>query len=279
MSMGFEPKKVTNITRDIPLAMWDKSPMASQRLIEVMKARAESLGLDMKAVADRADLGETAFRDILKGRSKNPRSDTLEKIATKGLNWTLAEMLAAAEANKDDIADVRPNGDAPRTGDGRSSARSEVDLARPVWGERLHRGLNERPDLPVYASARAGDDGMVITFDPVDWTLRPDELLRAKRAFGFVVSGDSMEPRIEQGDTVFIHPTLAPRRGDDVLLTAIDLFKETGELTGETRALVKRLVKIEPKAWVVKQYNPLREYRLARDEWQHTYKIVSIKRG
>lgn len=57
--------------------------------------RMAQLGTNAKAVARTARLGETAIYDIIKGKSKSPRTDTLQKIAS-ALNTT-PEWLATGE--------------------------------------------------------------------------------------------------------------------------------------------------------------------------------------
>ena len=166
------------------------------------------------------------------------------------------------------IAKIGPTADHHSVTNGFEETRpaSNADMSRIVPGAEL-RG---RRDVPVYASAQGGDDGMVISNDPIDWVVRPDALLHAKDGFGVYCIGDSMSPAIEQGFLVVVHPGLPPARDDYVLLTA------TREIGNETAALVKRLVKIEPQHWVVRQYNPSREFRLARKEWQAIFKVIAI---
>lgn len=54
-------------------------------------------GLTQKGLALKAGLGETAIRDILKGRSRHPRHDTIQKIAD-ALNCSAAELLGEGQA-------------------------------------------------------------------------------------------------------------------------------------------------------------------------------------
>lgn len=85
--------------------------------------RMEAAGQNQKSLARAAQLNETAIRDILKGRSKNPRVDTLKAIATvldctvndligdaelRGENQRLREQLATVEAQLSAIKTARP---------------------------------------------------------------------------------------------------------------------------------------------------------------------------
>jgi phage repressor protein C with HTH and peptisase S24 domain len=122
-------------------------------------------------------------------------------------------------------------------------------------------------DLPVYASAEGGPSGMMVTYDPVDWLVRPEDLQNVRNAFAVYVIGESMEPRYEQGDMILVHPTRPPKRGDDVLLLS-------EQEDGAFAALIKRLVTWDNNAWTVRQYNPAKEYDLPRKEWQRAQVVM-----
>ena len=85
--------------------------------------RMEAAGQNQKSLARAAQLNETAIRDILKGRSKNPRIDTLKAIATvlectvndligdielRGENQRLRERVASVEVELSAIKTARP---------------------------------------------------------------------------------------------------------------------------------------------------------------------------
>lgn len=124
-----------------------------------------------------------------------------------------------------------------------------------------------RADLPVYASAEGGPSGMVVTTDPVDWVVRPEQLMNVRDAFAVYVIGSSMEPRYEQGDMILVHPSRPVARDTDVLL--LSPMED-----GARAALVKRLTGWTDSHWSVRQYNPPRDYDLARSEWQRAHAIV-----
>lgn len=63
------------------------SPVAKQ-----IERRMKALNLNPKSLSQKASLNDTAVRDIIEGRSKNPRHDTLQKIA-KALGCTVADLM------------------------------------------------------------------------------------------------------------------------------------------------------------------------------------------
>lgn len=75
----------------------DKITMLVVRNIEAAMARK---GLTPAEVQRRADMGQTGLYDILKGKSRSPRIDTLEKLATRGLGVPVASLLM--EPSEDD---------------------------------------------------------------------------------------------------------------------------------------------------------------------------------
>src|SRR5215470_5862784 len=74
-----------------------------------------------------------------------------------------------------------------------------------------------RQDMPVWAAVQGGEDGaMLITASPIDWIARPREL-GVVDAFAVFLIGDSMHPRYDHGDQLYIHPHRPPQSGDDCL--------------------------------------------------------------
>jgi SOS-response transcriptional repressor LexA len=125
----------------------------------------------------------------------------------------------------------------------------------------------ERSDLPVYASAEGGGGSIIVTNEPIDFVRRPEPLLSVRDGYGCYVIGDSMSPAFEQGDLLLVHPGRPVRQGDDCVFV-----RDQGD--GTQQALVKRLLRIAPEKWRVRQYNPSRDFDLDRSQWQKAQLIV-----
>lgn len=108
---------------------------------------------------------------------------------------------------------------------------------------------------------------MVITFDPIAFTLRPAPLIGVKGGYGMYVVGESMFPAFEPGDTVLVNPHLPPSPGRDAVF-----FQSDGH--GQTTATVKRLIKITSSEWKVQQWNPSKEFSLDRGLWTQCQVII-----
>ena len=124
-----------------------------------------------------------------------------------------------------------------------------------------------RQDLPVWAAAQGGDDGaMLITTEPIDWIVRPREL-QVRDAFAVFLLGNSMSPRYDHGDQLYVHPHRPPAGGDDCLF-----IRQVDDAS--FYALAKTLVRAAPDKWRVRQFNPAREFDLDRATWTKAWKIV-----
>jgi SOS-response transcriptional repressor LexA len=125
----------------------------------------------------------------------------------------------------------------------------------------------DRAELPVYASAEGGGGAIVITNEPIDFVRRPEPLLSVRDGYGCYVIGDSMSPAYEQGDLLLVHPGRPVRPGDDCVFV-----RDQGD--GGLQALVKRLLRISPERWRVRQFNPAKDFDLDRGQWQKAQLIV-----
>ena len=144
------------------------------------------------------------------------------------------------------------------------SPRSNVaGLRSAAFGDR---------DLPVFASAQAGPDGMQVSYEPIEWIERPSPLAGVPNAFAMYVVNDSMEPRYRQGDLLLIHPQRPIRRGQDVLV----IKRAAGD---QHDALVKELVGLDAQRVKLRQLNPDRVFALDRRDVSGLHLVVGVYYG
>lgn len=130
-----------------------------------------------------------------------------------------------------------------------------------------------RPDVPVWASAEAGQAGaMVLTNEPIDYIRRSERMMGVRNPFAFYVIGHSMSPAIEHGDQVVVNPATPVRPGADCVFVHDD---GGGTLT----ALVKRLLRAGPDSWKVRQFNPARDFDLPKKKWTRALVITEKRYG
>lgn len=166
-----------------------------------------------------------------------------------------------------ELPEAARHGLAPLLGVSPDDLRSTAPPAPP--GEFRGNALRvaESTDLPVYASAEGGGGAIIITNEPIDFVRRPEPLLSVRDGYGCYVIGDSMSPAYEQGDLLLVHPGRPVRAGDDCVFV-----RDPGD--GSLHALVKRLLRITPEKWRVRQFNPAKDFDLDRSQWQKAQLVV-----
>ena len=209
------------MTEDIP-----------QRLARLLKER----GLKMKPVSLAAGLGETAVTDIIRGKAKKPRMETLTRIA-EAIEVD-PQVLIYGETN--------PEAKAART--------------------RLHHTITQSSpqDLPIYGDPNSLSGAFSLKRGhPIDFIARPSILANNTRAFACYVTGRDMEPRYYRGELLLIDPVRPFQVTDYVLIEKND-----------GTAFVRLLQDIGRESITVTQLNPEEDQQLPRDEVSHIYKIA-----
>jgi len=145
----------------------------------------------------------------------------------------------------------------------------EADYPTTRVAYSTHRG---KEDVPLWASAAAGDDGaMILVPDPIGYLSRSDRMLNVRNPFAFNVLGDSMSPAIEHGDQVVINPSVVARTGHDCV------FIHEGP--DGMFALVKRLIRPASDHWRVRQFNPAKDFEISRRKWSRVHPIAEIRKA
>lgn len=170
------------------------------------------------------------IRGIKRGRSKFPRGDNLERLAhylQVPVSWLAASSLGVG---------------------GLPGAPSNATMSSKVAGSGSL--------IPLYGSAVAGVDGeFELNGEELDRVIGPISLASVPEAYAVTVCGESMDPRYEDGETVFVNPTRRVKRGDYVVAQV-----QTEE-SGMIKAYVKRFVSRNAEALVLAQLNPEKELR------------------
>ena len=209
---------------------------------------AAALGLDPSRVTE-----------IIKGDRRIKSSEVAPLAAY--LEMTVADVMAAIDGRPPPA----PMAPAMVGGFAEPAAHPGTLAASPILPVLYPPG---RPDVPVWASAQAGDDGaIVLTPDPIDYIHRSDRMRGVKNPFAFYVVGTSMSPAIEHGTQVVINPSLPPMAGRDHVFIQ-DLPD------GTMKAMVKRLIRSTERSWRVRQFNELKDFDLLRSIWSKAYRIT-----
>lgn len=223
-------------------------------MVDRIRQRLDELGRSPRSVSVAVSGGHTLLRDILNGKSKNPRRDTLERLAEElqvSVAWLIGD-------DNTPPPDPTPKADPPK--------QSEVQLADVPIPSR-----NGMPmDLPVHGTANGSQIGPHHTFEIqeiVDYVRRPPGLASAKTAYALYVSGESMSPMYRPGDLVCVHPGRPPRPGDTVIVQI-----RTAE-HAPMQGFIKILVRRNHTKLVLRQLNPDTTFE---QDMQHVVSIHKV---
>jgi repressor LexA len=157
--------------------------------VRIREAR-ENKGLDQATLASKLDVATRTLQRWEKGEQV-PDAVTLAKIGE--LTGTLAHWLLAgtgAMYPHQNGENKRPEGEEP-------SAFRRVKLVR----------------IPMLSSVPGGKPNLIFHPDHIEKYIIVDDVKDAN-AFALKVDGDSMSPRIEDGDVIIVSPKREVRNGD-----------------------------------------------------------------
>ena len=125
-------------------------------------------------------------------------------------------------------------------------------------GECDSRQISDRPAIkliPVYGQAVAGINGE-FAFDgkKLFEVPCPPQLLNLDNAYGVEVAGDTMSPRYEDGEIVYVNTLRRVKKGDYVV--AQIMMKEEDSFP---TVFIKRFIRHNEKELVLTQLNPAKE--------------------
>lgn len=204
---------------------------------KIADARAAK-GMSQEDLAKAAGVSQAAIAKIEKGR-------VLRSRATP----EIARALGLA------IADIDPG----------FLGVSEVEFIKELPKSQL----GER-DMPMMGVTAGGSDGeFYMNGEVVDYVRRPPGLKNNKAAYTVGIVSDSMIPRYEPGEIVYVNPLRAPNIGDFVV---VELIPQEGERNGPS--FIKRLVRRSGTRVICEQYNPAGEIEYDTREVKTFHRIM-----
>jgi len=195
-------------------------------------------GMTMAALAERIGVTQPAISQWESGRER-PGRETLQRLA--GALGVTAEALAL-----------------------RAGAQSATATLSP---------LQLPADVPVLGTAVGGDSGD-FSFNGmvVDYVRRPQGVAQMRNIYALWVTGDSMAPWNRRGDLIYVTPTRPPVPGDHVVVELAGVHAhEAGT------AMVKLLAGQTPTQYRLRQYNPERDFTIARTRVKAIHKVLSLR--
>lgn len=211
-------------------------PGMTTTLAERIQSRLDALGKTASGASQEAGLNAGFIGDILKGKAKNPRSDTMAKIAT-ALETTPEWLTLGDEDAPPPVIRERP-----------ASNVRYATIEPPQRAEMVR-------DVPIRGTAAGSLGGSFqITGEDIDYVARPPALRSVKGLYALYVEGESMVPAHNPGDLRFVHPNKPPLIGDTVIITA--KYTEGGPYESFIKTLERRsgskitVTQMNPKATI-----------------------------
>ena len=185
--------------------------------------------LTQQDLASRLNVTKAAVSSWERGTS--PRQVKLEAIA-KATNVSYEWLLIGTEPIGEDSVVSTPNG----------IILPNIDFST-------------NKTIPVYGQAVAGINGE-FAFDgkKLFEVPCPPQLLNVENAYGVEVAGDTMSPRYEDGEIVYVDTVRRIKKGDYVV--AQIMMKEEDSFP---TAFIKRFIRHNEKELVLTQLNPAKE--------------------
>ena len=123
-------------------------------------------------------------------------------------------------------------------------------------------------DLPTCGEARAGRDGFHLPAgaDAMSYISRPYFLADVGSAYAVYANGESMVPRYDHGELLFVNPSRPPKRGDYVVIQIV----ADGEISG----YVKKFKSANDEITVVQQFNPPMDIKFRTSDVKSVHLIV-----
>jgi len=219
--------------------------------ITAMRNRIKELRRSQKLTLQRlADQIGTTPQQInrLERGDRRLTTEWMERVAS-GLGVHPTELIA----DESDLA-LRSGLNSPESAPTPSSPHLQVrDI--PAYGEI---------DLPVLGTARGGSDALLFNDgEVVERVTRPSLLAGATQAYAVYMTGDSMEPRHQALELLYVNPARPVTHGCYVVVQ-----KANGE------AIVKRFVRRNDHTVVLEQLNPHGELHIPAQEITAIHRIV-----
>lgn len=205
----------------------------------------------IKELREKAGLSQQQLADMV--RSSQPQIQRLEK-SKRTLSKKWAELLAPPLRTSPQQLLFETVEEEPLT-KYTEIVRKNVtqDLPNASISDKIEA---EARLIPLYGQAVGGVDGeFVMNEKPLDYVPAHPSVANAKDAYAVTVSGDSMSPRYEDGETCYVDPRVRVTRGDYVVVQI--QFEDSAV----PLAYVKRFIKRNDQELVLEQINPQKELR------------------
>jgi phage repressor protein C with HTH and peptisase S24 domain len=239
-------------------------------LIERINQRLAALDKSVHHASVEATGAKETLRKIVDGTTKNPRIDTVRKIAT-ALETTAEWLMGLTNVEPDSHQQAQAIVIDP-------TERKTAAPSNPATGFPLQVApvqLPTRHDMPndvIVRGTAAGSHlrgAFQIFGDVIDYVRRPPALMGARDVYALYVEGSSMEPQYFPGDLVYVHPGRPPRAGDVVIV-------QVGPSDENIEATIGIYRKQTANHFTIYKHNPAAEVSINRETIRSIHKVLSV---
>lgn len=181
---------------------------------------------------------------------------------------TIALAAKAFEVSRSVIIGEEPDSTPAGPAEG---VRLEASAAIPAEQNAANttRFLGPR-NVPVYGTGSGGDGGdFRFNGQTIDHAPRPPGIENRRDVYVVYVIGDSVSPKYEDGDPIYVDPHRRPQPRDYVV---VELYPAEDGAPGD--AYVKRLVKRTATKIVVEQHNPAKEISFDEADVARVHRVI-----
>lgn len=220
-----------------------------------MRRECRAQGITFEELARRTGLQSSRIRKYATGKGNQPRGDTLNRIAR-----VLGVELFWLRDN------TPPKHATPSEGDTLARVIVPSHTAGETARGKERPGFGGQRDVPVYKTTPTPDGtSALITAEISDLAERPPGIVGATGVYAVFARGESMSPKYDHGDIVYIHPDRPIMAGGYVLVGYKD-----------SRVIIRRLISRGDSVVVLRRLNPLRDERHTPDSFEFIHHILSL---
>ncbi|MBD8556879.1 helix-turn-helix transcriptional regulator [Rhizobium sp. CFBP 8762] len=219
-------------------------------LINRLNSLMKENGISANRLSIQATGARDTVRKILDGTTKNPRVDTVSKLAS--VLGTTSQYLTGEDGTPEQVNTILQN------------STREI----PTLPSRVTMPL----DIPVMGTAAGSHTRGAFQFEGgiVDYVRRPPALTEARDIYALFVEGTSMEPQYHPGDLIYVNPRKPPRAGDIVVVECKNGDHEPHEAS---IGIYRRRTE---KAIVIGKHNPPAEIEIKCDIVKGIHRVLTI---
>jgi phage repressor protein C with HTH and peptisase S24 domain/DNA-binding XRE family transcriptional regulator len=251
----------------------------NNELGDALRRAREKRGLSLHQVAVALKISHQAVQQWEVGKTV-PKAKYL--IAVADLYGVDVEALSGGAVGRE-IINMVSEGFEPQTtfvdrrpdrGD-REIIPGAVQLADARRLRRLATEARESPlDVPVLGIAVGGDDAdFSFNGQVINYVRRPVGVLRARGVYALHVVNDSMSPKFESGELIFVAPSRSPAAGDYVVA---ELKPPPDNPDAPGPAYVKRFKKRSGSFVLLEQFNPPAELKFPWNDIKAFHRVIPL---